>query len=752
MPWHPGEALKVAGSFDLDYMPAPLSAPALAVAVYAYTDGGYQLIPNVVPVRVDRREGPEPSAARFRYLFDDAMSAAYGWPNSFAEVFGLVSANPYVVLPDQRLVIAAANPDGSPWVLWDGFAQVQQAGVEGTAGRQAAGFTGVGIEARLWDMPISGRIQRDADPAGLPDTSGNSDVATDLRPRFNPADTDVGPRGGSLPNATGPGMETNDPETGNQYPVFVDPGLERSPDPRAYWSVGMAVRYLLATENGAETWVVNPPFGSIDATLQTYQPAEGYDAIDPTDPASYTFGPLQVPDFDAANHELPEALTALLGYTGFAFRFETFAGVDGSPQTALALYRRDQWATAAPKSVYLTPGMIDPTVNNARDIELSMDMNAVVNAYQVETGQRRVEVSWILAPLYRPVSTDAQAANRRAYRLGNLSGQPADVGRKYRWYGADECGDGHWTIAGGGTWSTLPCDFTPVFPDDSDGSPSWVTRYRPGSKTLASTDTDGRPMRADLSISFDYTGKAGAPWDGSSGTWQSIRGGWRLLPDRLGIEVTCEDPEQWAAGRASAIGGGAELIPGGAIRGITWWAAPPAGPPTNGAVPTLRLTTVIEDDLRMPISAGPRISSPTAYARWRIADRRDMFQYCSVDPSSMNYASQGGIAPTPGATSNPIVVRDDTKAADALAAQLRSRREAPTIAGSITIPYLTDYYQVGDRIDGVSGSGLSLQTNLAAAQGEAPTYPWIVGVSWVFDPVQETHLILSDRHALPDRR
>ncbi len=733
-------------SFEVDWSGTPLSSAALAVAVYSYSpDGGYQLLPNIVPVRVDRREGPEPSAARFRYLFDDAMSASYSWPNSFAQVFGLtISPNPYVVLPDQRLVIAASNPDGSPWVLWDGFAEVPQVNVQGTPGHQAVSFTGVGIEVRLWDLPISGRIQRDADPSGLAITDGSSDVSVDLRTRFNPADSNVGTRGGTLPNATGPGQDTIDPKTGLNYPVFLDCGLERSPDPRAYWSVGMAVRYLLGTENGAEEWVANPPFGSIDTTLQTYQPAEGSAVLNPADPSSYTFGPLQVPDYDASNHELPEALATLIGHTGFGFRFDQFANQEGDPQTQLVFYRRDQWVTTTPKSVYLTPGPVDPTTSNARDIDLSMDMNAIVNAYQVETAQKRVEVSWILRPLYQPAPADAAAAARAAYRLGNLSDQPATVARKYRWYGADECGDGHWDTVTS-QWATDPADFTPIFPDDSDGTPSWVTRYRPGSRTLLSTDTNDRPLRADLSISFDYTGDPGTPWDGS-GTWQSIRGGWKLLSDRLGIEVTCEYPEDWSVGRASAIGGGNELVPGGVIRGVTWWAAPPAGAPTFGAMPTLRLTTVIEDDLRMPITAPKRIASPTAFPRWRIADRRDQFEYGSIDPSSQHYPQMGGDG------SDPVVVLDDTKAADALAAQLRSRREAPTIAGAITIPFITDYYQIGDRIDGISGMNVSLQTNIGVDQGEAPTYPWIVGVSWVFDPRQETHLILSDRHALPSHQ
>ena len=69
-----------------------------------------------------------------------------------------------------------------------------------------------------------------------------------------------------------------------------------------------------------------------------------------------------------------------------------------------------------------------------------------------------------------------------------------------------------------------PFDFSAVFPPDSDGTPSYTVRKRPGSRTLNATDADGRPLHADLSISFDYEGPTGAPWDGS-GTWQSIKGG-----------------------------------------------------------------------------------------------------------------------------------------------------------------------------------------------------------------------------------
>ena len=62
------------------------------------------------------------------------------------------------------------------------------------------------------------------------------------------------------------------------------------------------------------------------------------------------------------------------------------------------------------------------------------------------------------------------------------------------------------------------------------------------------------------------------------------------------------------------------------------------------------------------------------------------------------------------------------------------------------IPYITTYYQVGDRIQGIDGRNVSLQTNVGIDQGEAPSYPWVVGVSWIFEgDRQQTVIQLSDR-------
>lgn len=748
------------GSFDLDTGGAGLAGYAAPIAVYAYDpDAGPSLLPNVWCLRVDRREGGHPCGATFRYVFDDTMAATYGWPNRVEQVFGVYNlGGPYVVQPDQRLLVMGQYPDGSPWLLFDGFAQVGQADViggrDGGASKEAAQFTAIGVEVRCWDNPILGSVWRSAAASSTSDTSGNSDVETDLPAHFNPSVQGPGVQGGQLANCTSKGYDTG---AGGATPAprFIDPRIQgRDPAPNTVWHVGPAVRYVLDAWNDG-TYVTQPDFSTLDSLLRTYRPAAGHDTMDPADSSTYTVAPVPVPDTDVSGLAWPDAVARLVSYCGFLVRFDTYWAGAG-PETDLVFYRRDEFAPTAPKSLYLQAAgaALDLTQTNVLDAHLACDVAAVVNAYQVETAQRRVEVSWILEPLYEPATDDAQAANRPTYWSNNLADAGAATRRKYRWYGADECGDGHWVEGadgGAGAWSTSPADFSAIFPPDSDGTPSYAVRYRPGAHTLLSTDDDGYPLRADLSISFDYAGPPGA-WDGS-GTWQSIRGGWRLLRDRLGIEVTAHDPEQWSVGQGQAIaaGGpaGAEIVPGGAIRGITWWADPPAGGPTNGAAPTLRLTTVIEDDLRLEATAGKRLASPTAFTRWRVADRRDQFLYAAVDTSSMNYAE---MALQPDARTNAqlqVVVRDDTARATALAAQLRSAHEMPTVSGRVVIPYLTDYYAIGDRLDMIAGRGALLQTNIAGDQGEGPSYPWVVGVSWVLDGGQSTELTLSDAAAVP---
>ena len=719
------------GSFDLDNTTPPLYGDALAISVCLYEPGAeagpYSVLPNVRCLCIDTREGPEPSLARFEYIMDDSLALNFGWPSQFEQVWPIDAQGPYVVNPDDRLVVMGQNPDGSPLILFDGFAQVPQ--VDLTPRSQRVTFAAVGTAVRCYDSRITGRVQRDADTPTIAD--GSADVQTDLPCRFNPSDNSVGGMGGILGNSTATDYYTQDDELGD-YPVFIDPLLAEREQTEgegftAPWCIPDAIKYLLATETSDEKYVSWPIFSTLDSLLDVQYPSQGYATFDPGS-ASASTANIPIRDYDASNKPLPEVLADFLGYAGFVLSWQTEADGDGYPETYLKIYRRDAAAAQAPKLVFLAPARtstLDPSANNLAQIHLARDANQILNAWQVETQQRQVEVTVILAPLFEPQSGDQESSNRKQFFASSFTPTtPATTRRKYRWYGADECGDGHYNAASG-QWSSTALDLSSVFPNTSANTRSYVTRYRPGSQTLIATDSEGRPLRATLEILFgSFSSDPYIQSAMNSSSWQLVTGGWRLLPDRLGIEVTVEDPEQWNGGKSV-----------GDIRGVTWQAAPPSGKQF-----ILRLTTVIDDDLRLPISAPSRIASPTQFTRWGSADARDHFQYASVSPGSRNYQAMDGDG------TDPVVVRDDTPLAMAHAYQLRSAHEFPRLAGSLVIPYITTYYQVGDRIQRIDGRNASLQTNVGIDQGEAPSYPWVVGVSWTFEgDRQQTVLQLSDR-------
>ena len=98
-------------------------------------------------------------------------------------------------------------------------------------------------------------------------------------------------------------------------------------------------------------------------------------------------------------------------------------------------------------------------------------------------------------------------------------------------------------------------------------------------------------------------------------------------------------------------------------------------------------------------------------------------------------------------TAKDKIARDDTPLAQAHAYQLRLKTEFPPVSGSIKFPFVTDYYQLGDRIDKVVGRDINLQTNVGVGQGEAADYPFVVGRSRVLLPDLETTIQLSDHRA-----
>lgn len=744
------------GSFDLTGATGPLCVSVSAPFVFLYNPDAeqpFEWLPNIVYLGSSVRIGPVPSTATFAYIQDDALDLNLGWPSRIDQIWAPTASGPYVVSPDDRLVVIEPNPDGSSNFLFDGFAQIPQADV--TPQSERASFSAVGVEAREYDQPVSGRTQRNADSTGIQDTTGKSDVMIDLPCRFNPADESYGDDGGFQPNKS-PAQSDTQPvdgqgnSTGPAHPVFAQSGIEGRPATQspAYWTIADAIKYLLAEY---QDWTEYPNPELLDTLLASVYTANllAGQAINPGD---ITSDPLLIRDYDASNRPWPEVVAELLAFVGFQMRWDLQADSNMNPVTYLRIYRADMLSDTPIKEVYLDdPGnsLAQGSPNNAARIHLARDSNSIVNAWQVETSQQLIEITVYLVPLYEPQAGDqtpvsgSTTTGLAQFYTPNLDANNATaiVRRKYRWYGVDELGEGYWDGVNKAMTTQKPFDFGQVFPPNADGSPSYVVRYRPAVHQVAALDSLGRPLHARLDIAFGVSNSE--PIFGFTNPaikWFPVPQGWRLLKDRLGIRVNSPNPEQWASGNKD--------IAGGEIRGVSWWVAPPDQInyiPTNGYPPTFRLTCLIQDDLRMPISVAKRPASPTKFSRWRTVDSRDHFQYSSIDLSSVNYTNQGGNG------TDPLVIRDDTQAATAYAYALQRAHEMPPLAGSITMPGIITYYEVGDRIDAIAGRNIPLYRDAGLTLGESPTYPMVVGRDIRGDDEFQTTLQLSDLRAAPDR-
>jgi hypothetical protein len=375
-----------------------------------------------------------------------------------------------------------------------------------------------------------------------------------------------------------------------------------------------------------------------------------------------------------------------------------------------------------------------------------------------------------LAPGFISEAGDEAAPQCTTFRLSALdaTGATADQRKKYRYYIADECDDGHLSIATDSWVTGQPIDFKALFtvndangnPPPDDAPPNYVKRYRPGRMMLFSKDLLNRPRKAQLALSRNYTG-ADPPcmWDSVSGDWQEIDGGWSLLYDRLGVEITADNPDEWNVGKPPA-GQTPSGTPWPAASGILRGIASLSNPDTSGIqYPTgggpgyylanarfwLRLTTVIQGDFGIEVEAQRRNASPMKNAIQRRVDAKDHFYYDAVDGSSPFSTNPG-----PSGPDSAVVVQDDTKAATVHACQLRTAHEFPPLTAAVTIPMFETGYEVGDRISRINGRDVSLLVNAGVEQGEAKSYPFIVAKTWDFQGnKQATTLQLSDRRLEP---
>jgi len=739
-------------SFDLSPVAQGIAVQAAPVIVARYAPGSentYTVISNIRCLRIDYREGPEPPVARFQYVLDNNLEVILGWPSRFEKLWPIDAQGNYVVLNDDRLVVLTADPEGNPVVLFDGFAEVPQ--IDVAAAGQNVSFVAVGVAIRLWDDVIKTRVQRQASSVTVVD--GSSDVTVQLPCRFNPSNTSIGSEGGYIGNCVPSDSFTESERSDDSFPVFLDPLIsERGADKTSYWFVSDALSYLISVhespqDEGGAPYVLYPEIASLETALSC-QPPPDDGMLSKGDAESSN---IKIRDYDCTNRAVPEAMAELLRYCGFVMVFYTDTYTDGTPETHLKVVRRDALASQKPKLLYLNAlgsTQLDLTTNNVTQLHLARDSNAIMNQWVVETAVEQFEITVTLAPGFTKNATDATGDNRKKFFKSNLTSATADERRMYRWWIADECADGHYDMESASFVTGKSLDLTAIWPDGDKGAKTYVDRYRPGSNTLISKAESGEPLKAILQVKKGQKSSdpmlVTDPDDPGDSSWITIPHGvgWKLLKDRLGIEVTTNDPDDFTTGASHALTG--QAVP--KIKACTDVASP-ASDADNFA---LRLTTVIEGDQTLAAEAKKRKASPTKFARERRIDGKDHFQYCAIAKGSIYYETQTDINGDMSDGSSPLVMRDDTKAAVTHAQQLRSAHEFPTLAGSATIPFITDYYQIGDRVQIVKGRNASLQINVGVDQGEAPSFPWITAFAWDFQgDKQQTILQFSDRRAEP---
>jgi len=686
----------------------PLGRPAAPVGVFRHQAGGgvTDSLANVQVLAIRYREGADAGVARFRYVFDG--SGPPGVPNSFQDALSVDANLPGLVQNDDRLVVLTFNPDGTSQVLFDGFAQVPELGLE--PDRESVTFIAFGVAVREWDTPIGGALMRDAD-----DPTVVSDSPTDLVAQFNPS---------GLPNATPAQADASDP-SGNTYPTFLDPLVVRPADLRRYWTLPMAVRYLCYRHNPDQTYVANPDGSLLDAVLDSRLPGDPDGGSLPADPATHGSDPLVVPNYPATGKAWPAVVSDLLEPNGFGMAFRLDTDDSGNPSTTLDIFRKQDGSASTYKDLYLQPrgSTLDPGQTNLAGAQLARDMSGVANAVTVESELVRYEASFILAPGFPISAGDASGYSTLAAYDRNSPGFSTTSHDAYRLYVFDETGEGHWSFASSAIVKQVP-PLDALFGPEDGPEGGYVKRRRVPIGELFTLDPNRKPLRARLSISTDFKGVSPGLWDGT-GTWQPVGGGFELLKDRLGIWIGETNPNSWNI-QASKVANAP--YPAGVVKGVEDQA--------NAAAQhfTLRLTCVVEGDQVLSATAGRRPSSPTGYTITRRFDARDRY--------AKHVVAAGGEF---NAGSQAVVVRDDGPDALAEANARRTAGEAGEVAGSVTIPRFTLAYRIGDRIRSIQGRDLSLRTNAGAPTEEGEVYPSVVGLTWEFDPRQQTILQLSDQ-------
>jgi len=703
------------GRIDYAPVPTPLARAKTPYAVFRNDgSGNYVYLPNIIAETVQTRFGASPAVCLCRYTADGYDDES-GYPVRLDDSMPLDSVGPYVVRPDDRLAVVVFDSMGNGRPIFDGFAKIPEAAL--TASTERVSFQAINVAEREWDNPLQGSLWRDA-----PQRYENDKIThLGLPARFNPD-------GKANATPAGADFQFSDDPTGFQFPLFLDQFVCAALKTGRKWSLSMAARYVMAVGNTYQTYVQMPDWSVVDQLLDSWTPTQG-DTLDPTNPATYTANPIIIRDITVSGKAWPAALDELIRPHGFAMRFETSPGQLGDPVTRVVLWKRDTGDGLRYKDMLLPEpdSDLDPAATNLGSCHFARDTAQVANAVMVEAAPLKHEATFILAPGWRPDPADA--ANKANFRKAN---NPAfnQFRKMYRWFIFDETGEGHWDWTSSAWVENTGTSLTTVLGLGNQDPALWVMRRRPGKGTLISKDTDGIPLKFSVSVCNDYTGPCPGVWDGSGQHWRPVKGDVSLLERQLGVELSCNDPNDFDVG---AAGPGAGVFNSRKLRLVEW-----ISPATPIQKVFLSVTCVIEGDQRATVFLPRRSASITRFQITAQVDAKDRYETELISKWS-DESNSIGVAPD-------TFGRDDTHDAVDEAYARQAAMESAHLAGTLTIPRLSLAYSIGDRIPKIRGRNVNLQTNAGGAGGDPPTYAEVIGLDWHLVK-QATVLSLSDARA-----
>ena len=687
--------------------PVPLGRQFTPIDVFRVVPGTPDTLEPMTSLRclwIEEREGPIPASALFRYAFDGVDPDS---PQSIEEALSTASTLTKLIEIGDRIAVRATMPDNTTQWIFDGIPMSWQFVLKNDT--EMAIVSCVSRFFRSWDAPIGGAIMRNSD---APETV--ADVDTDIVAQFNP-------RGqfNACPSNAEAGISPY------KYPTFLDPlktGVDATSTayPRN-WTLPMAVAYLLFNYNLSGI-ISHPDRTELDDLLVSREPIPGT-PWDPTNSGSYNAKDIMAPDTPITGRSWPACVHDLIKDNGFGMRVDLSADADGNPVENLVLFLKQG---APPKPLYLPAygSALDPAICNVGEAGMGRDLSQVVNQWSLRGAPLRYEFSCILAPSYASQATDSATDSAiMAFSL-DVADPTASVSDKYRIWVLDEGGDGHFANGSTTLISNTATSMDNVFGPPVSSTPQYVKRRRIPIGKLITTDDSGRPLNARLEIANSGAPSAYPAVALESGlTWQNIEHGWKLLSDRIGIEITVQDPNEWHIG--DSLNG---PYPEGVVKVVEAIGNSSASEPAF----YLRLTVCVEGDLALNYTATREITSPVTYPIEREIDARDrIFKYTIAANSVFN------------TTGTAVVKRDDTELAKAEAIACRIAADSGVFGGDVTIPRFTAFYAIGDRISGIVGRNLGFRTDSGGADFAA-VYPMVVSRRWDFDGRQETSIELSD--------